>query len=219
MVKEYIQHRNDLNITLVTNQENYSLGGSHKVAIKYAQENLFDYLIVLHGDDQANINDLLPYLKSGEYQNYDCLLGARFIKGSKLVNYSKFRIFGNKVFNLLYSIVSGKKLYDLGSGLNLYKVEMFASNFHVKCSDSLTFNCELLLSSVYLKHKIKFFPIIWNESDQVSNAKLFKQGRVLLGCAFHYWFNKKKYFVTDRRNNKTLMYEYQVVARNFKTNN
>ena len=56
-------------ITVLRNKENYNLGGSHKVAFNYAIENDFDYVIVLHGDDQGSIKDILPYLKSKEYQN------------------------------------------------------------------------------------------------------------------------------------------------------
>ena len=35
-----------------------------KVAFNYAVKNKFDYVIVLHGDDQGNIHDLLPFLKN-----------------------------------------------------------------------------------------------------------------------------------------------------------
>ena len=76
-----------LPIKLLKNDENYGLGGSHKVAFKYAIENNFDYIIILHGDDQGNINDILPYLKNKEYQKYDSFLGARFMKKSRIIGY------------------------------------------------------------------------------------------------------------------------------------
>src|SRR5690606_38079828 len=50
----------ECNFLAMRNENNYGLGGSHKVAFKYAIEHGFDYLVVLHGDDQANIKDLLP---------------------------------------------------------------------------------------------------------------------------------------------------------------
>ena len=33
---------------------------------------------------------------------FDAVLGARFLKESKLINFPLYRIFGNKVFNFLY---------------------------------------------------------------------------------------------------------------------
>ena len=215
VVKNYLENHQEIKITLVKNHENYSLGGSHKVAIKYAQTNGFDYLIVLHGDDQGRIVDILPYLESGEFEQYDCLLGSRFMKGSVLENYSWFRIFGNKVFNLIYTISAGKKITDLGSGLNMYNVRIFDSGYYLKCCDSLVFNYEMILKSVYLKHKIKFFPITWRESDQCSNVKIIKQSFKVLKLALRNFFNKRKFYLSDNRINKNFTYDCDVIARNF----
>ena len=74
-VIDYIKNKNK-NIKLLINTENYNLGGSHKVAFNYAVKNNFDYVIVLHGDDQGNLLDFLPLLKEETYKKYDCCLGA-----------------------------------------------------------------------------------------------------------------------------------------------
>ena len=191
VILDYKKEHKDLPLKIFRNDENYNLGGSHKVAFQYAVKNNFDYVIVLHGDDQGDIHDLLPYLQSGEYKNYDCLLGSRFLKQSKLIGYSKFRIFGNKIFNFIYTICIGKKIKDLGAGLNMYKVEILKNEFYKKFPDKLTFNNCMLFAHHYYKHKIKFFPITWREDDQVSNVKMFKQANTTLGIALKYMFHKK----------------------------
>ena len=183
--------KNNLPVHVLRNDENYNLGGSHKVAFNYALENNFDYVIVLHGDDQGNIHDLLPYLKNEDYKKFDCLLGSRFNKGSKLIGYSKFRIFGNRVFNLIFTICIGRRIKDLGAGLNMYKVEILKNNFYHKFPDRLTFNCCMLFAHDYYKHNIKFIPISWREEDQVSNVKMFSQAMNTLKIALKYRFNKK----------------------------
>ena len=182
--------KSKLPIKVLRNKENYNLGGSHKVAFNYAIKNKFDYVIVLHGDDQGDIHDLYPYLENGEYKKFDCLLGSRFSKGSKLVGYSKFRIFGNRVFNIIYSICIGQKVKDLGAGLNMYKVEILKNDFYHKFPDRLTFNCCMLFAHNYYKHNIKFIPITWREDDQVSNVKMFSQAKVTLKIALKYRLNK-----------------------------
>ena len=70
-VINYIENNKDKNIKLFLNNENYNLGGSHKVAFNYAIKNNFDYIIVLHGDDQGNLSDFLPILKEEIYKKYD----------------------------------------------------------------------------------------------------------------------------------------------------
>ncbi|HBQ4537127.1 TPA: glycosyltransferase, partial [Escherichia coli] len=74
-------------VTIVRNNDNYGLGGSHKVAFQYALDNKFDYIIVLHGDDQGTLSDLLPLITEGKHRDKDCLLGARFMPKSKLEGY------------------------------------------------------------------------------------------------------------------------------------
>ena len=75
-VQEWMQAHTDIPMKLLRNDENYGLGGSHKVAFQYAMDNEFDYIVVLHGDDQGNIHDILPILKSENYKEFDCCLGA-----------------------------------------------------------------------------------------------------------------------------------------------
>lgn len=190
-VIEYKKEHKELPIKVLRNDENYNLGGSHKIAFNYAIKNNYDYIIVLHGDDQGDIHDILPYIENGEYKNFDCLLGSRFLKESKLKGYSKFRIFGNRIFNIIYSICIGKNIKDLGSGLNMYNTKIFENNFYYKFPDRLTFNCCMLFGADYYKQSIKFFPITWREEDQISNVKMFSQAKITLRMALKYRFNKK----------------------------
>lgn len=198
VVLQYKETHKEKPLKIFRNDDNYNLGGSHKVAFNYAIKNNFDYVIVLHGDDQGNVKDILPYLKNGEYKKHDCLLGARFMKKSKLEGYSKFRTFGNRVYNILFSIVVHKKIYDLGSGLNLYDVNMLKDNFYHKFPDRLTFNYCMILATNYYKQDISFFPILWKESDQVSNVKLTSQAFNVLGMLVKYMFNHK-FILTELR--------------------
>lgn len=200
VVKEFIANQKEgAPIKLLRNENNYGLGGSHKVGFQYAVKNGFDYVVVLHGDDQGNIDDLEPVIQSKEYQKYDCMLGSRFEKSSKLIGYSKFRIFGNKVFNLIFTVGLAKKISDLGSGLNMYHVPMLKDEFYLKYPDNLTFNCYMLLAAKQYKHNIKFFPITWREEDQVSNVKMVSQATNTLKLVITYVFRRKKYLEKEHR--------------------
>jgi len=201
----------DFPIKVLRNAENYGLGGSHKVAFNYAIENNFDYIIVLHGDDQGSVSDFIPLLQSGEYKNYNCCLGARFMKGSRLEGYSKLRIWGNYGFNFLFSIVVHKSVKDLGSGLNLYKIDMLKSKYYIKYPDTLYFNDLMILASCYYDQKILFYPISWREEDQISNNKLLNFSLSLLKMLWNYVKNKKKYIEQDMRTKKIDEYLAQTI--------
>ncbi len=218
-VQSYLRsHEMEIKISLLRNQENYGLGGSHKVAFRYAIDHGFDYVIVLHGDDQGSIENLLPYLDSKEYAKYDCFLGARFMKGSKLEGYSKFRTFGNYVYDLLFSIGTKRMIYDLGSGLNMYRVDILRDSFYLKYKDNLMFNYCMVLGSAYYKHHIKFFPILWREDDQVSNVKMVNQAIVVLKMLFSYMINKKKFVRLEHRDRTVSEYKADVIITTEKGN-
>lgn len=174
-VLKFKEENPEVPLKLLRNRENYGLGGSHKVAFRYAIEHKFDYVIVLHGDDQGDIHDLRTVLRKKLYRKYDCCLGARFMRGSRLEGYSAFRTFGNLVYNLLFSAVVRNRIFDLGSGLNMYSVEMLKYPFYQRFPDKLTFNYCMILASRYYGHRIAFFPISWREEDQVSNVKMASQ--------------------------------------------
>lgn len=198
-IKEGLSEITGCITTLLRNDENYGLGGSHKVAFNYAITNGYDYLIVLHGDDQGRISDFLSLLQNGDYKNYDCVLGSRFMNGSILHGYSKLRIFGNYFFNFLFSLVVHKKINDLGSGLNLYKVDSLKIFDFEKYPDTLYFNDFMILASCHYHQKIKFYPISWREEDQISNNKLVNFSISLLKMLWFYSVNRKQFFSHDHR--------------------
>lgn len=187
----------DHSAKILRNDGNYGLGGSHKVAFNYARANGFDHVIVLHGDDQGSIADLVPHLKAGAHRNVDCLLGARFMKGSRLSGYSPFRTFGNVVFNTIYAVAAGRAIYDLGSGLNLYAVRKLEDAFYLRCANDLTFNYHMLLRSIAAGWRIQFFPLEWREDDQLSNVRLVRQALRVLGIAASYAFTRRAYLASD----------------------
>ena len=205
--------RAKLPVTIVRNNDNYGLGGSHKVAFGYAVEHGFDYCIVLHGDDQGSIRDLIPHLEAGTHRQVDCLLGARFAPGAQLEGYSAFRTFGNHVFNLLFSAGAGKRLYDLGSGLNLYSVGRLATVKYRSFANNLTFNYFMILASVHWGWNIRFFPITWREDDQISNVKLARQSMQVLGILARYVFSRKSLLDGNHSGRSLDDYGYTVIER------
>ena len=185
-VREYMRTHSYMPVSLFRNLDNYGLGGSHKVAFNYAVQEGYDYMIVLHGDDQGDIHDFLPVLKREIYRGYDCVLGARFMLQSRLEGYSLFRTFGNIVYNFLYAFGMKTRVFDLGSGLNMYDVNILRDRFYIKFPDNLMFNCTMLLAASYYNMTMRFYPVSWRETDQVSNVKMASQSVKTLKLLFDY---------------------------------
>ena len=172
--------------TLLVNDRNVNLGGSHKVAFRYALDHGYDHVLVLHGDDQADPDDAAPWLAAGAQRPLDALLGSRFMAGARRSGYSWHRTWGNRGFNLLFSVASGRRVLDLGSGLNVFATAWLREPCWWNLADDLTFNVHLLLRLAERRARIAFAPISWREEDQVSNVRLFRQARRTLGMAVGY---------------------------------
>ncbi|MGN2337048.1 glycosyltransferase family 2 protein [Clostridium cagae] len=211
-IQDYLKkHKTYVDIKLLRNNGNYGLGGSHKVAFQYAIDNGFDYVIVLHGDDQGNVHDFENILKRKTYLKYDSILGSRFEKESKLINYSKIRIWGNHIFNVFMTIMLQRRITDLGSGLNMYSVKYLKKKFYMNFPNSLTFNVYMLNYGVITKSKFRFESLTWREEDQISNAKFIKQSKEITGLTFKTVFAPKKVFNTNENEYSKINYGYEVV--------
>jgi len=184
--------------TLVQNDDNYNLGGSHKVAFDYALTHGFDHVMVLHGDHQADPADFAPLLEAGRHREVDCLLGSRFAPGAKRIGYAWHRTAGNYVFNTLFSISAMRRFSDLGSGLNCFAASWFKDRAYRRLADDLTFNNHLLLLMAATKARIAFAPISWREEDQVSNVRLFRQAWRTLGIVAGYGVRRAAYLRPHR---------------------
>lgn len=162
---------------VILHKRNYGLGGSFKTIFAYAAENNYDHIVLFHGDDQATREDLERIVKEVISSDPDCLLGARFMTGSKLHNYSRIREYGNKLINKIFSFALGKEIYDIGSGLNAYKVRTLPLQEVMLYPDHIAFDVNLLLHFMGTENKAAYFyPIEWHEKDQRSNASNIRVG-------------------------------------------
>lgn len=185
-------------IEIWQNERNYNLGGTHKVAFLNGEKLGMDYVAILHGDDQAKTEELHNLIDTAaRHPELGAILGCRFMKGSKLTGYSWQRIWGNRAINLIYSIVAMRPSKDLGSGLNLFRLNDLADRRYLGFGDTITFNLDLLLDYYRKRTPLVFVPISWREEDQVSNARNFKVGYTAMKKLFLWRINKPDFAPHD----------------------
>ena len=180
------------NLHVYQNIDNYNLGGTHKVAFLKAEAAGYSHVLILHGDNQAKSvegNMLIDYAEA--HPKKQTVLGSRFNSKSTLIGYDLKRIWGNRVLNLIFTVVAFKKLEDLGSGLNLFALKDLDKNTYLEFADKLTFNFELILDLVKRKVNFAYVPITWREEDQVSNARNWNIFRTALVNLLEWRLGKK----------------------------
>lgn len=179
------------------NQENYSLGGTHKICFNEAKSRDFSHIIILHGDDQASAADIPSLIHESSQYGLISILGSRFKIQSRRVNYDWKRVAGNLVLNFLYSVLTGRLLSDLGSGLNLYRVGDLDDRTYLSFGNTLTFNYELILDLINRDVPFRFSPIQWREEDQTSNAKNWSVFRIGIQLGIVWRLKRRRYGSPD----------------------
>ena len=164
-------------LKIIKNHKNYGLGGSLKVGFLYALENNFTHIIIIHSDEQGDVNQIIKnfMVQFEKNADIDLIMASRFIKNSKLFGYSKLRILGNYFFNIITFLFTGARLTDSGCGIIMLNTKSLSRINFLELSDSFYFNPQL---NVYLT-KLKNFrktdiPLDWSDSEIPSNLKVFK---------------------------------------------
>ena len=65
-----------------------------------------------------------------------------------------------------------RKIYDLGSGLNIFSKQLITQIHFKSLPNDLTFNVELLKRIIGLNIPFNWFPISWTYENQRSNVKV-----------------------------------------------
>jgi glycosyltransferase involved in cell wall biosynthesis len=162
--------------TIFQNIKNHGLGGSYKIAFKYAFDQGYDYLLVVHGDGSCDVRDLLPELRLGRYSRWDMLLSNRLALTANRKNFSTQRLIGNKIISLIASVLTWRWIPDFSSGpINLYRVSSFLTKFSnpIKNFDNTIYFANfLLLYGLYTRRDFRYFNINLDEKEKKPLHKL-----------------------------------------------
>lgn len=110
---------------------NLGIGGAVQTGYLYALRNKYDIAIQLDGDGQHDPKDIIKMIEKIEKENYDMVIGSRFIKKT---NYKQtfFRMVGIKIMSFIIKTITGKKIYDTTSGyraINKDIIKEFTINY------------------------------------------------------------------------------------------
>ena len=109
----------------VLDQPHKGTGACIKRAIRYAQENEYDILVVMAGnnkDDPAEIPKLIEPIFS---KNADYVQGSRFLPGGASPHLTWFRWLAIRLLSFAFKLYSSRPCTDLTNGFRAYRVSLF----------------------------------------------------------------------------------------------
>lgn len=149
--------KNDKKNIFVVNNLKAGLGESVKNGMKYGNGK---YLAILMCDASDDLNDLNRYFQEIENNNLDAVFGSRFLDESKVEGYPKMKLFLNRMFNYLISLLYLNKYNDYTNAFKIYKKDTLIKLEPI-VSESFNVFLEIPLKIINRNYKYKVIPINW----------------------------------------------------------
>jgi len=99
---------------------NLGLAGAFQAGMIYAYENDYDAVVQFDGDGQHKA-EYVPLLAKQLENNYDIVIGSRFIKERKPIN---FRMLGSFLISFAMRLTTGFSMCDPTSGMRIFNRDM-----------------------------------------------------------------------------------------------
>jgi dolichol-phosphate mannosyltransferase len=123
-------------------------------------------------------------------RGYDCVFGSRFMRGSVVVDYPRFKLAINRLANAFIKILFGIALNDTTNAFKLYRKETI-EGLRPLLSHHFNLTVELPLKAIIRGYTFKVIPIGWrNRTEGVSKLKLQEMGSRYLFIVLYVWLEK-----------------------------
>lgn len=159
---EYLKNlqRNSSQIQLVLRPVRLGIGSAHLTGIKYAYSKGYTYLITMDADLTHRTEDAKLLFK--ELNHCDIVIGSRYLKNSKIEEWSYLRLIMTRLGHITTKIFFGTNI-DMSSGLRGYKlksidVELLEKN----CPPNYDFFFVSILLFIRMNLKISSVPAVLN---------------------------------------------------------
>ena len=120
------------------------------------------YINIYMADMSDSLDDLNLYYKEIISEStIDAVFGSRFIRGSKVSNYPKFKLFLNRFANNIIKIIFFSKYNDFTNAFKIYKKSTLLKLYPL-VSENFNIFLELPLKVECRRLKYKIIPISWN---------------------------------------------------------
>jgi len=178
-------------ITVLRTPQNQGYGGNQKLGYRYAIENGFDIVALVHGDGQyapEKLPALLAPLLAGEA---DAVFGSRMIdkRAARAGGMPLYKWLGNQILTGFQNWMLGTRLSEFHSGYRLYSTRALARIPFEKNTSAFHFDTEIIIQFVLKKLRIVELPIptfYGNEICRVNGLKYaWNIVRTMLRAQFH----------------------------------
>lgn len=171
------QRRNvGLKITVLRTPENQGYGGNQKLGYRYAIDNGFDFVALVHGDGQYAPEKLPKLIAPLLAEEADAVFGSRMIdkKAARTGGMPAYKWIGNQILTAFQNRMLRTALSEFHSGYRLYSTAALAQIPFEKNTNDFHFDTEIIVQLVMKKLRIAELPIPTYYGDEICHVNGLK---------------------------------------------
>ena len=188
IVKDF--QKKDPRVHLIERPRKMGLGTAYVAGFKFAIEHKYDYVFEMDADFSHNPKELLSFLL--KIQEYDLVIGSRYIRGVSVVYWPFRRLLLSYFANLYTRVVTGLPVKDATAGFKCYRRAVLESiNLDELRSNGYAFQIEMNYKVWKKGFRLCEIPIIFVDRDR-GVSKMSKN--IVYEAAFMVWKLKLRSF-------------------------
>jgi glycosyltransferase involved in cell wall biosynthesis len=165
----YQQRNSEFKITVLRTPENQGYGGNQKLGYRYAIDNNFDFVALIHGDGQYAPEKLPALLAPLVQGQADAVFGSRMIdkRAARRGGMPFYKWIGNQILTAFQNRMLCTNLSEFHSGYRLYSTAALAQIPFEKNTNDFHFDTEIIIQLVLKKLRIVELPIPTFYGDEI----------------------------------------------------
>jgi len=159
-------------ITVLYNPVNQGYGGNQKIGFRYAIENGFDLVALVHGDGQYKPECLPDLLQPLLDEEADAVFGSRMITrlGALKGGMPLYKYAGNRILTAIQNTLLHSSLSEFHSGYRLYSVDALKRVPFGRNTNDFHFDTEIIIQFLRAGLLIKELPIPTHYGDEICHV-------------------------------------------------
>lgn len=173
-------------VRLVENPGPHGFGLAIRYGISHA---VGDAVAVVMADASDDPADLVAYYRK-LLEGYDCVLGSRFIRGGRVVDYPAHKLVLNRLANWFIKFIFRLDFNDTTNAFKCYRREAI-EGMQPLISPHFNLTVEMPLKAIVRGYSYAVVPIKWtNRTTGVSKLKIKEMGSRYLFIVLYLWLEK-----------------------------
>ena len=174
---------NNYSILKLVNNQGY--GGNQKVCYRFAIENNFDIVVLLHGDGQYAPELVVEFVRFIKDQQTDVVLGSRMMKLHSAIQGKMpyYKLVGNLILTKIQNYLCHTNLSEFHTGYRAYTVKFLKHIPFELNSDKFHFDTEILLQAFHANARIYEFLIPTHYGNEICRVPGLQYAwNVIISC-------------------------------------